>query len=388
MRAHFAGVALSLICAAVLSGCADFMGQALMRSTVDPASTEPELNGIQIVDVTDPITRELLAKRSTRMFSDTLGANPTNTYRIGLGDILEVTIWEAPPAVLFASGQVDQRGSVIPPSRVTTLPEQMVDNEGMINVPFAGQVKAAERTLPEIEAEIVRRLKDKANQPQVLVRLTRNVSSNVTVVGEVANSARVPLTPRGERLLDALAVAGGVRQPVNKTTIQVTRGSIVATLPLEAIIRDPKQNVPLQPGDVITALFQPLSFTALGATGKNEEVNFEAQGITLAQALARAGSISDGRGDAKGVFIFRFEPVDTMKWPREPVLMTPERQVPVIYRVDLQNPQTFFVAQSFPINNKDVLYVANSPAAELQRFLNLVFTVVYPVVGTINAIQQ
>jgi polysaccharide export outer membrane protein len=56
--------------------------------------------------------------------------------------------------------------------------------------------------------------------------------------------------------------------------------------------------------------------------------------------------------------------------------------------VDLQNPQTFFVAQSFPINNKDLLYIANSPAAELQRFLNLVFTVVYPIVGTINAIQQ
>ncbi|MGR5342328.1 sugar ABC transporter substrate-binding protein, partial [Vibrio astriarenae] len=83
--------------------------------------------------------------------------------------------------------------------------------------------------------------------------------------------------------------------------IQVTRGNTVQTLPLQTIIRDPHQNVPLRAGDVVTALFQPLSFTALGATGKNQEINFEAQGITLAQAIARAGGLEDSRSDAQGV---------------------------------------------------------------------------------------
>jgi polysaccharide export outer membrane protein len=46
----------------------------------------------------------------------------------------------------------------------------------------------------------------------------------------------------------------------------------------------------LQAGDVITSLFQPLHGT--WATGKNEELNFEAQGISLAQALARAGGLT------------------------------------------------------------------------------------------------
>jgi polysaccharide export outer membrane protein len=147
---------------------------------------------------------------------------------------------------------------------------------------------------------------------------------------------------------------------------------------LESIIRDPQQNVPLHPGDVVTALYQPLSFTSFGATGKNEEINFEAQGITLAQALARAGGLQDQRADAQGVFLFRFEPLPLMTWPRQPVLVTLDGLVPVIYRIDLKSPNTFFLAQNFPINNKDLLYVSNASATELQKFLNLVFSVIYP----------
>jgi polysaccharide export outer membrane protein len=263
----------------------------------------------------------------------------------------------------------------------------MVDREGFINVPFVGRVQAAGQTLPQIEAEIARRLKGKANQPEVLVRLLRNASANVTVVGEVATSVRMPLTAGGERLLDALAAAGGVRQPVSKMTLQLTRGDRYQALPLDVVIRDPKQNVKLQAGDVVTAIFQPLSFTALGATGKNEEINFEAQGISLAQALARAGGLLDSRSNPQGVFIFRLEQAQAMDWPRQPVATTPEGLVPVVYRVNLRDPSSFFVIQGFPISNKDVLYVSNAPAAELQKFLNLIFSVAYPVLTTISITQ-
>ena len=143
--------------------------------------------------------------------------------------------------------------------------------------------------------------------------------------------------------------------------------------------------MPLQAGDVVTALFQPFSFTALGATGKNEEINFETQGITLAQALARSGGLLDARSDPKGVFIFRFEPKAALTWPRQPVTATPEGMVPVIYRIDLKNPNSFFVMQSFALNNKDILYVSNSPVAELQKFLNVVFSVAYPVLNAVQA---
>jgi polysaccharide export outer membrane protein len=271
--------------------------------------------------------------------------------------------------------------------RSTTLPDQIVDRDGNIRVPFAGTIRAVGRTPQEVQAEIVKNLKGKANQPDAIVRITRYASSMVTVVGEVANSVRLPLTPVGERVLDALAAAGGVRQPVNKMTLQVTRGADFATMALDAVIRDPKQNVQLRGGDVVTAVFQPLAFTALGATGKNEEIPFEAQGITLAQALARSGGMNDVRSDPRGVFIFRFEPAEALDWPTQPVKATPEGKVPVVYRINLANAESFFVMQSFRMQDKDVLYVSNAPAVELQKFLNLVFTVTYPVLNTIQVVR-
>jgi polysaccharide export outer membrane protein len=254
----------------------------------------------------------------------------------------------------------------------------MVGSEGTINIPFAGAVPVAGKSPQQIEAEVVRRLTGKANQPQVLVRVIRNATSNVTVVGEVTSSTRVPLTARGERLLDALAAAGGVRQPVDKMTLQITRGEQVQAMALDTIIRDPKQNIVLQAGDVVTALFQPLSFTILGATGRNAEINFEAKGITLAQALARAGGLDDNRADARAVFIFRLEDIAALDWATPPKT-TPEGKVPVIYQVNLKDPASFFVAQSFSVDNKDVLYVSNAPAAELQKFMNILYSGIYSV---------
>lgn len=370
--------------ALLLSGCNSIPTSGFGRADADPKSTQPNLKGIQIVDVTDRVAKQLFEQRATRQFSDAFASTVSRAQTIGSGDVLEVSIWEAPPATLFTTGTTDVRG-VTSAARATTMPEQMVNSDGDISVPFAGKIKAAGQTLQSVETEIVRRLTGKANQPEVLVRLTRNVSSNVTVVGEVTNSTRVPLTPGGEKLLDALAAAGGVRQPVNKMTIQLTRGDNVFSMSLDSIIRDPKQNVMLARGDVVTAMFQPHSFTALGATGKNEEINFEAQGISLAQALARTGGLRDERSDPQGVFIFRFEPANALAWPKQPVMSTADGKVAVIYRIDLRDPASFFVAQTFQVNNKDLLYVSNAPVAELQKFLNVVFSVAYPVLNAVQA---
>jgi len=254
----------------------------------------------------------------------------------------------------------------------------MISVEGTIYVPFAGEIDVAGKTPQEIESLITTKLHGKANRPQVLVRLLANNTAYVTVVGEVTNSVRMPLSPHGEHLLDALAAAGGTRQPADKITVQVTRGETVQSLPLDTVIRDPLQNILLQPGDVITALYQPLSFTALGATGKSDEINFESKGISLAQALARVGGVIDSRANAEGVFIFRLEATDGQdEIAAQPVSL--HGKVPVIYRINLKDTKTFFVAQSFQMRNRDVLYVANAPSAELQKFLNLLFTAVYPV---------
>jgi polysaccharide export outer membrane protein len=367
--------------AVLLCGCAGFLPTiGPSRSQIDNAKPPPNAAAIQIIDIDEPVIRQLLALRTLRLFSETLGNQRISSRTVGAGDVLEVSIWEATPATLFGAAPMST-SNAIATSRPTTLPEQPIDDDGFIFVPFAGRVPAAGKTLQAIEADIVERLANKANQPEVLVRMTHNVSSNATVVGEVNASTRVPLVPGNERLLDALAAAAGVRQPVNKMTIQVTRASNVYSLPLETIIRDPRQNVPLQPGDVVTALFQPYSFTALGATGKNEEVNFETQGITLAQALARSGGLVDARSNPRGVFVFRFEPKTALTWPHEPVMTTAEGMVPAVFRIDLSDPASFFLIQSFPIENRDILYVSNAPITEIQKFLNVIFSVAYPILA-------
>lgn len=376
---------MTLIATTLLTACAGFLSSIgpSRRQIVEAGRASKLLAAIQVVDIDDAVTRRLREQRALHLFSETLGKPQVTQRVVGPGDVLEVSIWEAAPATLFGNPFSAPTTVGVPPtsSHATTLPDQPVDDHGDIYVPFAGRVPAAGRTLEAIEDDITARLQKKANQPEVLVRMTRNLSSNATVVGEVTNSTRVPLLPGNERLLDAIAAASGVRQPVTKMTIQITRDNHVYSLPLETIIRDPRQNIILRPGDVVTALYQPYSFTALGATGKNEEINFESQGITLAQALARSGGLIDARSNARGVFLFRFEPLNALPWPREPVIATQDGLVPTVFRLDLSDPQSFFLMQSFPIENKDVLYVSNAPANELQKALNLLFTVAYPVIA-------
>jgi polysaccharide biosynthesis/export protein len=377
--ARFRAIALVLAAFSfVFSGCAYIPTSG---PSVKEVNSSAATGAIQLVDVDASVVQQLVTHRKQKLFSESLTAEMQSSYRVGAGDVIEVSIWEAPPATLFGNSSIDPRTQSS--TRAVTLSDLLVDGEGTIRIPFAGRVQASGQTLGAIEAEIVKRLTGKANQPEVLVRVVKNTSLNATVVGEVNTSVRFPLSPSGEKLLDAIAAAGGVRQSVNKITIQLTRGKDVFAMPLDSIIRDPRQNVPLIRGDVITALYQTNSFTALGATGKNEEVPFEAQGISLAQALARSGGLQDSRSDARGVLIFRFEPKPALKWATEPAT-TADDLVPVVYRIDLKNPNSFFVMQGFAINNKDLLYVSNAPAAELQKFLNVVFSVAYPLLNVVQ----
>lgn len=379
-------IALAILTSLGLNACSSIPSSGPTSAEIQKASSQGKTDSlIQIVDVNEGIAKRLLDERKTNSFAESLGHAQRNSQVLGAGDSVEVSVWEAPPAALFGVSATPTGGTSN--ARVAVLPEQTIDNDGNINVPFAGKIKAANRSVAEVEQDITNRLKGKANQPQVVVRRSRNATSYVTVVGDVSNSTRMPLTPRGETLLDALASAGGVKQPVDKITIQLTRGQKVETLPLGTIIRDPMQNIPLQAGDVVTALFQPYSFTVLGATGKNAEINFEAQGITLAQALARSGGMDDNRSDAQGLFVFRFEKPDAIDWPNKPVKTALNGKVPVVYRFNLKDPATFFLAQNFTVDNKDILYVSNAPITEVQKFLNIMFSVVYPITTSVNAFK-
>jgi polysaccharide export outer membrane protein len=372
-----------------LAGCGTFpdglSSSGASREQVLEKRDTGRIDGIRLIDVDDALARKLAKGKRLGRFDEIFPPSGSNLYQIGLGDIIEVSVWETPPAMLFGSIVLDPTARPATTNAVV-IPAQMVAADGRITMPFAGRIPVEGRTTPEIEADIGKRLKGKANQAQVLVRVVKNNTLNVTVVGEVGQSTLMPLTPKGERLLDALAAGGGVRQPVDRMAIQLSRDQITATMPLGAVIRDPRQNVPLRPGDVVTALFQPQSFSVLGATGKNEEIPFEAQGISLAQALARSGGLIDNRADARGVFVFRFED-ERLVQAAEPAAKAANGTVPVIYQIDLRDPASFFVTQNFPMQDRDVIYVANSPVAEFEKFMRILMLTVNPAI-TINRAMQ
>jgi polysaccharide export outer membrane protein len=352
-------------------------------SAVISAPSRSTVEGINIVDLNQG-TLQLLRQRKTDSFAETFGNQDQRGTIIGKGDALDVTIWEAPPAALFGlsfSPSGNESG------RSTSLPEFVVDVSGKISVPFVGEVMVAGRTPDDVGREIAERLRGKAHLPQVMVRLARNVTSTVTVVGEVVNSMRMPLSPKGEHLLDALAAAGGTRQPVDKMTVQISRNGVVRSMPLQVVIRDPRQNIGLLSNDVVTAIYQPYSFTVLGATARNDEVKFEATGLTLAEAMGRIGGLQDGRADPKGVFIFRWEETPTgsdtsRKTEGE------ERLVPTIYRANLKDPATYFAMQNFWVQNGDVIYVSNSPIADLQRFVGIVASTIFPIAAVETSLNN
>ncbi|MBU2720886.1 polysaccharide export protein, partial [Acidithiobacillus ferridurans] len=156
-------------------------------------------------------------------------------------------------------------------------------------------------------------------------------------------------------------------------------------LPLEDVIRDPAENVSLRGGDILTALYQPLHVTVMGATKQTKEVDFQASGISLAQALASVGGLDGTQADAKAVFVFRFEKPSLLPhWPK-PVQLAANGQVPTVFRFDFSNPATLFAAQTFPIQNHDLIYVASAPITDLQKFLGLIIQVVYPIQGLTTA---
>ncbi len=95
--------------------------------------------------------------------------------------------------------------------------------------------------------------------------------------------------------------------------------------------------------------------------------------MTLAEALAKAGGLDNMTADAGGVFLFRYEDSSVAKLldPNSKLIVS-GFQVPVVYRLDLNQPSSFFLARYFEMRDKDILYIANHPLADLGKFLVLI----------------
>jgi polysaccharide export outer membrane protein len=277
---------------------------------------------------------------------------------------------------LFSSAAI---GGISTGSHSASIPEQVVGRDGAITVPYAGRIHVAGMTPSQVERAIVTHLTGKAIEPQALVTVPHNVSNTVTVTGAVTGGARVPLTGRGDRILDIIATAGGVKAPVHEVFIALSRGDATARVPMQALLTNPRENIFARPNDVITVEQQPQTFTVFGAAGRNALVPFDAVGLTVEEAVAKSGGILDSLADPQGVFLMRAEPVSLARqldptFPIEPGART----VNVVYRINLKDTNTYFVARHMPVRNKDMIYVAASPSNEFYKAMQMFTTAAQP----------
>ena len=310
---------------------------------------------------------------------------PPASIVFGIGDVVAVTIFEAAAGGLFIPAEAGVR-----PGNFVTIPDQTVDNDGFITVPYAGQVRAAGLTAVQIQRSIVDKIANRAIEPQVVVAMSSQRTQLISVLGEVNLPVRFPASAAGakDRVLDAITRAGGIKGQGFETWVMLERQGRRATVPFENLVMAPENNIYVRPDDSIYVYREQQKFLAFGASGvsgvggagASAEFNFDAWRINLSEAVGKSGGLLDGRADPAAVFLYRREPREVAAELGVDVRKYTSDTIPVIYSVNFRDPGGFFLATKVMMKNQDILYVSNSRNVEVTKFLAYVQTII----GTAN----
>jgi polysaccharide export outer membrane protein len=339
--------------------------------------------GVVVVELT-PTAVSAIHQATPETFSGSFPPyHPAGQQVIGVGDTIQITLWEAGDGGLFSSPPVN---GTTPGSRTATIPDQVVARDGAITVPYAGRIRVVGMTPPQVETIIVSRLEGLATKPQALVTVTHNVSNTVTVEGEVRSGRLVPLSTRGDRLLQVIAEAGGVTSPISDTVIRLTRDDRTVSIPMQVLLQRPEENVYAQPGDVVTLVRQPQEFMMFGAVPRTGEIPFDALGISLTEALAKAGGLLTQQADPDGLFVLRYErPEVVQALDDAQAVPSADTAVPVVYHLNMRAPLAMLDAQHFAIRNQDIVYVSDAPLTNVQKVLGMFSLLAAPAVTGLSA---
>src|ERR1700704_1776763 len=264
----------------------------------------------------------------------------------------------------------------------TRIPDQQVGPDGAISIPYAGRIATAGHTTAEVERTIEKQLGPKALEPHAIVVIRRSLANSVSIAGEALKAGRVPLSAGGDRLLQVIAAAsGGAAVPPHEGFVQLSRNGITATVPLKTLGGHPEEDIFAEPDDVLTLVRRPKTFSTFGAAGKNTAITFDAEKLSLAEALAKAGGLVDERADPRAVFLFRYEPVGLVQALGQPIATAaPEGVSPIVYRLDLSDAKSYPLAREFRVRDKDIIFVANAEAREVYKFFSALSKVTGPVI--------
>jgi polysaccharide export outer membrane protein len=266
------------------------------------------------------------------------------------------------------------------------LPLQIVESDGTVVIPYVGRVHVGGRTPGEAANLIQDGLEQQTVRPQVVVSLVNNTTNTVAVGGEVNKAGLMPLTLRGERLLDVVAWGGGPKWPAIQTDLRLMRGNLVASVPLQQVMANPRDNVVARPNDSITLVRSPKVFVIMGAAQKVSQYTFDYERVTLAEGIAQGGGGIDLVSNMAGIYLFRYEPtsfarrvlgadagaVDVTFVKDRNALYEGEEPVPVVYRIDLAQAGSYLLAQQISMRDKDVVLITTAESTQFLKVMQVI----------------
>jgi polysaccharide export outer membrane protein len=335
---------MSVATATLLAGCdvtkTDFpVRTAAVETEVSKLSTN-----VAIVRLTDDNVRAFSEPRDFGGARTTIVSQPWD-YKVGVGDVLDILIWDHP--------------ELTNPAGELRTPEESglrVQADGSFFYPYVGQVQASGRTPEQIRADLAAKLTAYIPDPQVQVRVASYRSQAVSVTGEVENPSRQPLTDMPLTLLDAIDAAGGLTEAADPGAVIVRRAGRSFSVDLQAFLEMGVEanNPVLQDGDVVSVQKLELQEAyLLGQIVKPSTIDLTRENVTLTQALTRVGGLREGSADARGIFVFR----------RTAMGVT-------VYQLDASSAVAYLIGTEFVIQPQDVIYVTASPAHQWNNLIS------------------
>ena len=233
-------------------------------------------------------------------------------------------------------------------------------------MPVVGVVRVAGLDLNQIESRIIQALGNKVQEPEVIVEFDAPRTHTVMVSGDVKNPGRVSMLEDVRSVVDAINKAGGPLSTAtgsgsNQMQVVVRRnGQVILTSQFSDLLAG--SDIAVQKGDEIVVRPNSRVFTVLGAVQRSGNVEMTKHNLTLLEALGQVGGLSDQRANKTGVYVFRMGDLEINPTARGRV-----------FRLDLFQPVSIFVAQQFGLQARDVIYVTNAPLYEYDKILTSIY---------------
>lgn len=383
------GRVMAVVCLSFgLLGCSGSI-PSLAPTSVELLRKQDQDWDVYMVKVTPRVVNALASYEEPGFPSAFRVGTYTPTVILKPGDTVGVTVYENNSQPLFGNTTVPPLMTGVPgqPSpQASTLPLQIIEADGRITVPYVGRVRVAGKTPNQAAALIQEGLDKETVRPQVVVSLVNNNSNTVAIGGEVNKAGLMPLTLRGERLLDAVAWAGGPKWPAIQVDVRLMRGNTVASVPLSQVMSNPADNIAARPDDSITLVRNPKTYLVMGAAQKVSTFTFDYEKVTVAQALAQAGGGIDTISNLRGVYLFREEPgpfarrvlesdnnaVDATYVKNRAEGLAKGQKAPIVYQIDMTQVDGYFLAQQITLRDDDIVLVTTAEATQFLKIMQII----------------